>query len=256
MKFIKNTLILMLVATVVSCTKENPTPTPTEPVVETGSIALKYDHAWGPSFGPFSIGQALVHPGTGEEMTFSLLHYYISNVKLSKADGGTYEVPESYHLIRLNSGSMAEIVLSDVPVGEYTGITYTIGVDSTRNVSGVQEGALSPSNGMFWSWNTGYIFVKAEGSSPQAANGEFRYHLGGFSGANNAIRTNTQSFGSSLLRVVKNAEPSVHFMVNVARLWHGGLRIADRNTIHMPGEAAATMATNFSEAFLLDHIHN
>ena len=256
MKNIKYTIILFLVATFFSCTKENPTPSPTPTEPETGSVVLKFDHGWGSTYGPFSIGQAMVHPGTSDEITFSLLSYYISNVKLKKADGSEYAQPESYHLVRLNSGSLAEIVLTNIPVGEYTGITYTIGVDSTRNVSGVQEGALSPSNGMFWSWNTGYIFVKAEGTSPQSSNGEFKYRLGGFSGENNAIRTNTRNFGASPLRVAKNAEPSIHFLVNAARFWHGGLRIADRNRIHMPGANAVTMATNFSDGFLLDHIHN
>jgi hypothetical protein len=244
-----------MATTMWSCTKENPTPTPTDPVMETGTVLLKFDHVWGPTMGAFSIGQSLVHPMSNEELTFSLLNYYITNVKLTKADGSTYVQPESYHLVRLSSGSFAELVLENIPVGEYTGITYTIGVDSARNVSGIQEGALSPSNGMFWSWNTGYIFVKAEGTSPQSPNGEFKYHLGGFSGEHNAIRTNSHTFVGQL-RVLKNAEPSIHFYVNAARFWHGGLRVADLNTVHMPGSNAATLAGNFRDAFVLDHIHN
>lgn len=253
---IQHTLFGLLFAAVLfSCTKETPTPTPDPVVPEKSTVQLKFEHVWGPSMGAFAINQALVHPLTSNEITFTLLNYYVSNIKLQKADGSSYVQPESYHLVRLSSGSMADLVLSDIPVGDYTGITFTIGVDSARNVSGVQEGALSPSNGMFWSWNTGYIFIKAEGRSPQASSGNFTYHIGGFSGENNAIRTVTLPFNGEL-RVRKNAEPSIHFNVNAARFWHGGIQLADLSTIHMPGANAALIATNFQGAFSVDHLHN
>lgn len=247
---------LLFAAVLFSCTKETPTPTTPDPVVpELSTVQLKFDHVWGPSMGAFALNQALVHPSTTDEITFTTLNYYISNIKLQKADGSSYVQPESYHLVRVSSGAMADLVLSNIPVGDYTGITFTIGVDSARNVSGVQEGALSPSNGMFWSWNTGYIFIKAEGTSPQSTNGQFTYHIGGFSGENNAIRTVTLPFSGDL-RVRKNAEPSIHFNVNAARFWHGGIRMADLSRVHMPGANAATLATNFQGAFSVDHLHN
>lgn len=198
----------------------------------------------------------MVHPGTAEEITINLLHYYISNIRFAKADGSQYVQPDSYHLVRLNDGSLAELVLTNVPVGAYIDIRYTIGVDAARNLGGTQEGALDPANGMFWDWNTGYIFVKVEGNSPQAVDDAFQYHLGGFSGTANAIRTNTHSFGGTPLQLVKNAEPSIHISVNAARFWHGGLRLADLNFVHAPSSQAATIATNFSNGFLLDRIQN
>lgn len=255
MKFKSLFIALLVGALLAACTKEN-TPEP-EPQPEiTGSALLKLDHAWGPTFGAWNIGETHRHPSTGDTITFDFLNYYLSNIKLQRADGSEWVQPESYHLIRLSSGSLANLLLQNVPEGDYTAITFTIGVDSLRNVSGLQEGALAPSNGMFWSWNTGYIFVKAEGTSPQAPNGSFKYHLGGFSGANNAIRTTTLHFGSGQLRVRKNAEPSMHLYVNTARFWHGGIRLADIHTIHMPGANAVLLANNFRDAFVFHHLHN
>ena len=45
-------------------------------------------------------------------------------------------------------------------------------------------------NGMFWTWNTGYIFLKLEGKSPEStANGNiFEYHIGGYKTPANCIR--------------------------------------------------------------------
>ena len=65
-----------------------------------------------------------------------------------------------------------------------------IGVDSARNTSGAQLGALDPANSMFWSWNSGYIFVRMEGNSPQSTQpyNKLQFHIGGFKGATNCIK--------------------------------------------------------------------
>jgi hypothetical protein len=250
-------LVLMIFAatTLQGCKKKEDHPNASE-----GEIELQFDHKWGPSFAPFSMNTEMTHPATGEKMTFTTLNYYISNVKLKKEDGTWWVQAESYHLITVNNNTAPKIKLEDVPIGKYTGIEYTIGVDSTRNVSGAQTGALAPSNGMFWSWLTGYIFIKAEGTSPDsgASNGEFRYHVGGFKNENNtnAIRINLQDFPNVLeVKSKENHQAKIHFYVNCARFWHGGISLQNLHTVHMPGANANTIADNFSGAFLIHHIH-
>ncbi len=248
-------LMIFAASTLNSCKKKEEHPNATE-----GDVELEFDHKWGPAFAAFAMNTEMTHPATGEKMTFTTLNYYISNVKLRKEDGSWWTQPESYHLIKVTENSAPKIKLEDVPVGKYTAIEYTIGVDSTRNVSGAQTGALAASNGMFWSWLTGYIFVKAEGTSPDsgASNGEFKYHLGGFRNENNtnAIRINTQDF-PGVLEVKGSHEhhAKVHFYVNCARFWHGGISLQTMHTVHMPGAKAITLSDNFREAFLIHHIH-
>lgn len=53
------------------------------------------------------------------------------------------------------------------------------GVDSLSCVSGVKTGVLDPRNGMYWTWNSGYIFFKLEGTINGKA---FTWHVGGFAG--------------------------------------------------------------------------
>lgn len=239
-----------------SCKK----PHPAEPHPTEGKVDLQFDHKWGPSSAPFTMNTALTHPATGESITFTTLKYYISNIKLKKEDGTWWVQPESYHLIAVGEDVAPKILLEKVPLGKYTAIEYTIGVDSTRNVSGAQTGALAASNGMFWSWLTGYIFIKAEGTSPDsgASNGEFRYHIGGFRNENNtnAVRVNTQDF-PSLLNVEGHGghNAKVHFYVNAARFWHGGISLQDMHTVHMPGANALMIADNFQGAVIVHHVH-
>ncbi len=175
---------------------------------------------------------------------------------MKKSGGGSWIEDESYYLVDVSQTGGIEIVLTDIPEDDYTEITYTIGVDSTRNVSGSQTGALSTSNGMFWSWNSGYIFMKFEGTSPQATSGTFAYHIGGFTTANNAIYTNTHQFGTNLA-ITEGGTPKVHMHVDMKSIFDSQytISVATMPNVQMPGTNAQMVATNFHNAFTFDHIH-
>src|SRR5205085_3433926 len=101
---------------------------------------------------------------SNEIFTVTKLKYYITNVKLHREDGLVFTEEDSYHLIKhVDSLSATAFSIKNLPPGNYNGMEFLIGVDSLRNVSGVQTGALDVNNQMFWSWNSGYIFFKMEG---------------------------------------------------------------------------------------------
>jgi hypothetical protein len=243
----------LLALTFTSCEKDEKDNTPP---ATTRDVVLKFEHIWGPNGPAFDLGTEYSHPLTDQLITFTTLRYYISNVVFVRQDGSEWAETESYYIVDVSNPDKTNLTIKNVPVGEYKGVKYTIGVDSTRNTSGVQTGALDPAEGMFWSWNTGYIFIKAEGNSPSATGERFIYHLGGFVGDQNAINTRSFDFGQSLLNVQANASTSVHFIVNAARFWHGGVSLEDVSTVHMPGPNAVSMAANFSNGILFDHVHN
>lgn len=209
-----------------------------------GTVAVEMSHVWGLSGAPFALNTVLIHPMTSDTMTYSTLKYYMSNFELKRSDGSWWKHPESYFLIDASVPSSMNIALSDVPEGSYTDIRYTMGVDSVRNVSGAQTGALSTTNAMFWSWSSGYIMVKAEGTSPNAASGSFSFHLGGFSGANNIVTIKEHAFGGSL-NVTKTGFPKVLLSANAARMFHTYGSISAGSTVHMPGVNAVTLADGF-----------
>ncbi len=144
-----------------------------------------------------------------------------------------------------------------MPSGEYTGLTFTVGVDSTRNVSGAQTGALDPTQGMFWSWNTGYIFMKLEGYSPQSEKGGLTFHIGGFKAPNNTIRTISPSLNNSKVLVAAGKAPQVHLKVDVLEMFQTPqvVKFADLSTT-MGGPASVTIADNYRDMFRVDHVHN
>ncbi len=211
---------------------------------------------------------------TGESYSVSLLQYFISNISVKKADGTIYTVPQdsSYFLIK-ESDPTTRFAKVQVPEGEYTSITFVLGVDSLRSIMDISKrtGALEPSggmeSGMYWGWNSGYIFFKMEGISPQApvdptGQNKFRYHIGGFGGYSaptiNNIRTITIDLSAGGVAKVRTGRQSnVHLMVDVAKVFNGStpVSIAANSTV-MFSAYSVHIANNFNGMFRHDHTEN
>jgi hypothetical protein len=141
----------------------------------------------------------------------------------------------------------------------YNSIAFTIGVDSIRNVSGAQTGALDPAKGMFWTWNSGYIMAKLEGNSivSNEPNQVFEYHIGGFSGSENVVE-------KVKLRFPLNDAISFHkggrtqMLINAnANAWFSGpnpLSIAVTPVCATPGSLAKSIAANYANMFQVINI--
>lgn len=221
----------------------------------TGELEIAFEHVWGMNEDAFNLNTDYVHPMNNEALNFSTFKYYVSNIILTKEDGSQWKDSNSYYLIDLSKPASLKLALANVPVGTYKSMTYTLGVDSLRNVSGAQTGALSTANGMFWNWNSGYIMLKAEGTSPASSSGSFAYHLGGFSGANNIVTTKTVNFDTEKLLINDEHACEIHMKANPAKLFHNDA-IANGANVMMPGARAKTMSFNFYGAVVFEHLHN
>lgn len=200
---------------------------------------------------------------SGETFSVTRLKYYISNVQLLMDTAVKYTMPESYFLIDESDQSSTVLALPKVPAGTYNRIRFMLGVDSLRNVSGAQSGALDPANGMFWTWSTGYIFYKFEGKSPSSSNPDssFVYHIAGFRNANNtnATRWIEIPFGGSNLTVAGTREAEIHLIANHLRFFDGPpntISIANYSNVMSTGGVALLMADNYADLFTFDHLHN
>jgi hypothetical protein len=247
------TASLLLAGIISACKKEKNNPTGT--ATPTAEVAINLEHMWGTGNANFALHMDLIHPTTQDTLNFTTFKYYISNFRLQRTDGSWWTHPESYFLVDLSAENTTMLRLENVPIGSYQQLEYTLGVDSTRNVSGAQSGALSVANNMFWSWNSGYIMLKAEGISPNSATGSFAFHLGGFAGTDNLVTIQSTDFNGVTLSATANHESEVHLIVNPAALWTSSGSINGTNAIHMPGAAAKTMAGNFYGGILFDHLH-
>ncbi|MCD6062585.1 MAG: hypothetical protein K0R82_496 [Flavipsychrobacter sp.] len=188
-----------------------------------------------------------------EQFAVSIFNYYISNVKLIATAGNDYIEQESYHLVREGVNGSRHFHLEGVPQGDYKAIRFMIGVDSTRNVSGAQSGALSVDNGMFWDWNSGYIMAKMEGTSDASTtrNKAFRYHTGGFQGENNVLRTVQLDFPTPI-SIEADVNGDVVIKADLLKWFTPQpVSIAMVNTVMMAGPDAKKLADNYSNSFSL-----
>lgn len=123
---------------------------------------------------------------SGRKFNLADLRYYISNIVLIKSDGSQFPITGK---VILANPSTHEYELSNVPVGNYKGFKFMVGLDSATNHSDptvyAAENPLSiQSPGIHWDWNSGYIFMKIEGNvdTTAAANGpldlQYFYHVG------------------------------------------------------------------------------
>lgn len=195
----------------------------------------------------------------GDTFNVTKFKYHISNVQLLNNGDVVYTMPESYFLVDESVQSTTKLSLPDVPSGSYNGVRFLVGIDSTRNVTGAQTGALDPVNGMFWTWNSGYIFMKLEGSSTVNGGTNFIYHVGGFKESmnQNAIREVNLTFNGSSMTVDGSHTREMHVFTDILKLFDAvhDLPISVVNTIHMPGPNAVKMADNYAQMFKFDHLH-
>ncbi|MCB0763223.1 MAG: hypothetical protein KDB84_00855 [Flavobacteriales bacterium] len=111
----------------------------------------------------------------GKSFRITTLRFYVG-VPFAPNGGQSFLLPYEYHLVDAADTSTWTIA---VPArARY----LLLGVDSLTNVSGALSGDLDPTKGMYWTWNSGYINLKLEGSSPdrEVHLGQFEFHLGGY----------------------------------------------------------------------------
>lgn len=249
----------VLIVSITSCKKDTKTTEPSPTPNAVGSLKVNFENKVDTE--PLEFGKNYTNQ-KGDSFTLSKFNYYITNIVVTKTDGSTFSEPESYHLVMHSSPSTSLITIPNVPVGSYKSIAFTIGVDSARNVSGVQSGDLSPviASDMFWSWNSGYIFVKLEGASPKsgAADKSVIYHIGGYGGTYKSQRNVTLNFSATNAVVNQNSSSSIYIWANANKLF-GGVNTIDVTTTFFQmstGKNAKTFADNYADMMSFNRIQN
>ncbi|MEO6685097.1 MAG: MbnP family protein, partial [Dyadobacter sp.] len=197
----------------------------------------------------------------GEDFTVTKFNYFVTNIKLLRADGTQYIIPQD--------SLSRTITLNRIPKGNYTGVEYILGVDSLRSVSGIEKrgGALDPSgdmagDGMYWAWSSGYIFLKFEGYSSQStsANGKFYYHIGFFGGYDsktvNNIKTIKLDFAGNKAMVGKDTIPEIGIIADVKKVFDGPvpLSIAKQPSVMFDFTLSSNVANNYKNMFRFEKI--
>ena len=195
----------------------------------------------------------------GETYYINKLKYYISNITLQTATDGKLYYKDGYHLV--NAASETNSFEFDMAPGSYSSIRFLLGVDSAKNCSGAQSGALDPLNDMFWTWNSGYVMFKLEGTSPASAAdlNRIEHHLGGYKGLYNVVTPIELSlYNSRMLEIKENSTTEIVIEANMDNYWKGDrdIRISEVPVCITTGEIAKKISSNFKYLFTVRTIQN
>jgi hypothetical protein len=113
---------------------------------------------------------------------------YISSIELMKNGKRVFKEKNSFHLIQPFDSLKNSFNIKFK--GKFDEVRFYLGIDSLTNISGALGGDLDPMLGMYWTWQSGYINFKLEGTSmlSPARLGEFQFHLGGYSAPHNSLQ--------------------------------------------------------------------
>lgn len=242
------------------------------PATKTNKLSIEFQHFIADSL--LILNNSTYSNALEQNFTVDKFNYYISNIVLEKTDGTIFTVPQdsSYFLIKTSNKTSQKISLSNIPVGNYQKIKFIIGVDSARSCmpASFRKGSLDIGGAaadMYWTWNTGYIFLKLQcmpiipkGGDSSAAI-PYVYHIGGFGGLNNPtlnnIREVSLNFNNSLQLTENSTTAKLIIKADALKVLEGNTQVnlATTPTV-MLTPYSANIANNYQNMFSIIQIIN
>lgn len=148
------------VAFLLSCARDEDNK-PQEPAATHAELLLDSHFKWGSA--PLETQTLLV--STGEDsLSLDYAGMYLTDFVLIQEDNT--ELPLSGQVILLKTGSEQAFSLGQVPIGTYKGVRFSVGSAAlnTKQPIDYESGPLALQDpGMWWTWNSGYIFMRLDG---------------------------------------------------------------------------------------------
>jgi hypothetical protein len=262
MKFQLKNIAIALVATLalVSCSNDDET---VNNISGNGNLKVEFDQIYNDA--DFAANTPYTN-SNGEIVTINKAKYIVSNIVLTNENGSTYTIPknESYYIIDEFTPASTLIELTNIPAGNYTKISYGIGVDQDQfNLGATGQGNFltqAQDAGMMWSWSAGYKFLAFEGSftsSSVTTASNFRVHTGQ-TGTDYNYTTITLDLPEMAL-VRTTITPQIHIFSDLSKILDGTNKLALSEAAGgdiMGGSKLTLVTANLSNMFKVNHVHN
>ncbi len=190
---------------------------------------------------PLELGEKYI--SDKDTVEIETLKFYISNVEFLKGKKIVHSLKKKHHLLDLGKLGSLKINEENPENGKFDEIRFNIGIDSLTSSSGVFSGDLDPTNGMYWTWQSGYINFKLEGKTnfSTARNHEFQLHIGGFSAADSTLQNVSFPVKNSEILIWIYVDEIISEMVS-AKVFH----------VMSPGKKAGNFSRKIASAFKID----
>lgn len=176
-----------------------------------------------------------------DTITIDVFKFYMSNIKFKDRGNLVYNASHSYHLVNLSTDTFYRVEMSIPSKLSFDEINFQLGIDSNTTKNGILDGDLDPTKGMYWSWQSGYINIKLEGSSPKCKTRQHRYtfHLGGFL---------PHQYTEQCVRITKLNDKEAIVEINLQKFF-SVVDLAKENSVMIPGDKAITLSTKITTCF-------
>jgi hypothetical protein len=173
-----------------------------------------------------------------DSISFSTLKMYFSDFRFKdKINGEIFSIDTLifYDL----ADSSTHTFFSELALTNFESLAFTLGLDSSKNVSGELENAYDPLLGMYWAWNTGYINLKIMGESSTVLTNshEFEFHLGGY----------RSPFATAQTIQVDLNDQYIYF--DLEKLFSESINLSKNHHIMLPGKDAFLISQGLSACF-------
>lgn len=187
----------------------------------------------------------------GESLQINRLVFYTSRWQMVNANNDTIPLSSEHFLVDAANARSLELAFQ-IP-SDAKKILFNLGVDSIKNTTGIQTGILDPARGMFWTWRSGYIMAKLQGTAANAktAGNRFSYEVGGFEFPYNSVRM------IDLEIPLLQQKNRYTILTNLAAWFNGRylIKISENPNCHNAGKLAMQLADNYATMFSIQQQH-
>ena len=255
--YIKSICLVISLSLFLACKKKNDEPAPVV-MPSSQSLTLRMTPKVGNK--PLTFNSSF-ETENNERYTLSMFRYYISNISLLKNDGSEHKLDGKVLLVNANT---PDYNLGDIPAGDYTGISFFVGIDSATNhldptIHPVSHPLAIQSPAIHWSWNSGYIFLMVEGScdttdtnKDELTYGQYSHGMFFHIGMDPLLRK--VKLGNSPFTVSANTNKVLTIQSDINKLF-SGIDLKTQNTTHTMGTMplATKAANNIPAMFTIVH---
>ncbi|MCF8366442.1 MAG: hypothetical protein K9H16_11710 [Bacteroidales bacterium] len=214
-------LITMLVLTIAACNKSNDE----KPQPATALLSLKFEHIVGDD--PLMFNQMIYTNAFGNPYSVETLKYFISDIKLTSAQGSEYLIDAEHYVDGLDSSTSLFETGAAIPLGEYSSVSFIFGLNKEKNLPGLFPNA--PESLMEWppAMGTGYHYMKLEGKTDSSGViNNFQAHTGPTMNNQNFIELTVPN--SSFM--VSGNSTTITIKMDINKWW-ANPNILDLNTV-------------------------
>lgn len=204
----------------------------------------KSDLQFAPRFGKQTLlTDSIYYTSQTGKVHFESFRFYLSNFRFVHNGKIVFREENSFHLLDINDPNSLLVSIAAHLPSNIDELVFDLGIDSLTNVSGAMGGVLDPSKGMYWTWQSGYINLKLEGTCDKCSSrkNEFQLHLGGYEQGFNSLQT---------ISVPVNDIKKIRIEIDLEKFIQSA-GLSQRDHIMSPNEEAVKLSRLIKTCFMI-----